>query len=70
VIEAKQTKRAFWASIRVTYDTRSAEARYLDSQGLNYSNQSGEERIHGHYNTWARHVEKDLVKAFKDSRQP
>ncbi len=67
VIEAKQTKRAFWASIRVLYDTRSARVQYLDSEHLNYSKTaSGEERIHAHYNVWARNVEKDLKGALME----
>ncbi len=66
IIDAKQTKSGFWASIRVTYDARAAEVRYLDSAGLNYETGDAGPRIHDHYNLWLRNVERDLKKVLAE----
>ncbi len=46
-------------TIKVSYDDRSFEIRYVDSYNLNYALKDGQAQIHPNYNRWVNNLAQD-----------
>ncbi len=65
VTHAHLNKKRWGAEVRAEYDSRHVTIKHVSSKNMNYvKSANGEERVHSHYNTWARNIARNLAAQF------